>query len=124
MDGVVEVVAAACSRPLTRWAIIEPLLLYWQLAAAGLDLTDALPKAIEDRAADWIRRAPALYRNPPASAERLTDDLRAVMARMRLTAAEQWALAERLVLLYSDQVDYDLPAAIVQAGMIQTEGPS
>ena len=43
---------------------------------------------------------------------------------MRLTAAEQWALAERLVLLYSDQVDYDLPAAIVQAGMIQTEGPS
>jgi hypothetical protein len=113
---VMPVIAAGSIGPLTRWALVEPLALYWEVSAEGGDIAARLPAAVAQRSADWIGRAPALYSNPPSDPARLADDLRAVLARMRLSDEEQIALSRRLVELHSRDVDYDLSAAIRRAG--------
>ena len=115
---VMPVIAAGSIGRLTRWALVEPLALYWELCAEGGDIVGLLPAAVAQRSADWLGRAPALYSNPPPDPARLADDLRAVLVRMRLSDEEQIALSRRLVELHSRDVDYDLSAAIRQAGFV------
>jgi hypothetical protein len=115
---VIPLIAAGSIGQLTRWALVEPLALYWELGAEGGDIAGRLPAAVAQRSADWLGRAPTLYGNPPSDPARLADDLRAVLVRMRLSDEEQIALSRRLVELHSRHVDYDLAAAIRQAGFV------
>ena len=113
--AIAEVARAANDSKLIRWAIIEPLCLYWETAAEADDFHHALLGAIEAQAADWIGRAPSFYRTPPTDPDLFAADVRSVLARIALTSKEREALARRLVELYAMKVDYDLAAVVADA---------
>jgi hypothetical protein len=122
---VMPAIATASSGRLTRWALVEPLALYWELEAQGGDIAGRLVAAVGQRSAGWLGQAPVLYSHPPAGPAQLADDLRAVLARMRLSEAEQAALSRRLIELHGHQVGYDLTAAIRQAGLpVEAQDPA
>jgi hypothetical protein len=123
--AVTPVIRTVSQRPMTRWSIIEPLQLYWELAAERNNDFDQLVFAVAHQTPGWISRAPALYKTPPEDPTCMADDLRAVVSRLRLTDAERIAIAARIIRLYEDRVAYDVEESIIRSGLIaEKDGPN